>query len=345
MNARNQWTACVISVMIVLLSGASDAQDKIPVSLYPTVDAQVDRNEILIGDVIQLTLTITHDPTVEIVERGKNFNLGQFEIKDILPGETTTLPDGKIQRTDIYKLSTYFTGDFEIPPFDLTFKTADEKTGSFSTSPIKVHVRSLTDEEAEDLDIRDIKKPWLLTGASRLWIVLTAAGGLLLILLAAYFLWRYYKTRKVEVLLEPPLPAHERAYKSLEALRERTDLIEGRQFKLFSILVSEILRVYIHQRWGIMAMDFTTEEIMDSLNELDLNPPIRDRFQEFFDGCDLMKFAKHEPADTIFENLIDIAKHIVDDTREEPVIASTNNAPQPERSELPVDESKENGEV
>ena len=131
----------------------------VPVDLYPNVEAGVDKNEIYIGDDFKFTVIYTHKPEIAILEKGRNFNLGQFEIKDIQPQPDKILENKDVQETTVYTLSTYFTGDFEIPAIDIRFRTKDGRDGTLKTSPIKIKVKSLTPEKSENLDIRDIKNP------------------------------------------------------------------------------------------------------------------------------------------------------------------------------------------
>ncbi len=313
----------VYSMLLIWASNTevNEATSTIPVRLYPEIETRVDRNEILIGDVFNLSITISHDPSVRIIDKGKDFDLGQFEIKDIIVGPEEKTPEGKVQRTDIYQLSTYFTGDFVIPAFDLKFQTADGQTGSIKTSPINIHVRSLTPEESENLDIRDIKSPVLLLGKSYLPYVLAIAAFILLVVVLAVWLWYRYKKKGIAVEVAPPLPPHVRAYNELQALRERRDLIEEKKYKEFAIRLSGIIRVYIQGRWGIIALDYTSEEIMDELNGYDIDESIVRSFERFFMDCDLMKFAKYETTWEAASQLIDLAEWLVDQTKDESMLS------------------------
>lgn len=310
----------LFSLQVTLLAAAPappDATGTIPAALYPSVETRVDRSEILIGDVFHLTVTVTHDPTVTILERETALQLGQFEIKDINPGFEEKQDDGRLRRTIDYQLSTFFTGEFVIPPFSIHFRTADGQEGTIQTSPMKIIVRSLTPEESENLDIRDIKDPVVLEGPSRAWILWTIAGALLLLAAAAYFLWWYYKNKEIPAPAVPPLSPHIEALQALRELRGRRDWIEGRQYKEFSTRLSEILRVYISRRWGIPALEDTSDETLRDLAKVNLPEGIFESFQNFFMDCDLMKFAKHElPAEDL-ERLIGVAEYIVENTHEE----------------------------
>ena len=312
----------LVTVLSFTTVSAPSELSTITPALYPTVETRVDRSEIRIGDLITLTITLTHDPQVEIVSRGKKFDLGQFEIKDIHPGMDTALPDGRVQRTDEYLLSTYFTGDFEIPPLDIQFRTQAGQEGTFQTNPIQIHVRPLTPEESENLDIRDIKSPVLLEGRSRLGMILGGVGGLIVLGALAYWLWRRYRRGPVEAPAPPPLPAHEQALRALEELSRREDLFAPPHSKMFSILVSDILRAYVQNRWGITALDETSYEMLEEIQSLSLGEAIEQRFREFCDHCDLMKFARHEADVPLFHGLIEKARTIVLETQFAPEAAS-----------------------
>ncbi|MBN2330024.1 MAG: hypothetical protein JXR73_22985 [Candidatus Omnitrophica bacterium] len=311
---------------MAIAQAPADATATVPAQLTPAIETSVDRNEILIGDVFHLTVAITRDPSVQIVQRETGVDLGQFEIKEINPQGVEDLPDGKVRETIDYQLSTFFTGDFEIPAFDILYQTADGARGSIRTSPIKITVRSLTPEEAEDLDIRDIKEPVLLSGSSRMWIIWTVLLSLLAAALAAYGLRRYFKRRQSEAPGEPPLPAHEEAYLALRELRENQEWRHNNDYEYFSTRLSEILRVYIGRRWGFNAIDQTTEEILDEFRTIGMDSGLFQEFEDFFTDCDLMKFAKHElPADEL-DGLIDRAERIVDQTREQPAVEIESDA-------------------
>ncbi|MGC9519088.1 MAG: BatD family protein [Desulfuromonadaceae bacterium] len=311
---------------IAVAQTPAGATDTVPAHLIPAIETSVDRNEILIGDVFHLTVAITRDPSVQIIQRETGVDLGQFEIKEIHPQGVEELPDGKVREIMDYQLSTFFTGEFEIPAFDILYQTADGAKGSIRTSPISITVRSLTPEEAEDLDIRDIKEPVLIAGTSRMWIIWTALLSLFAAALAAYGLRRYFKKRQEQKPSAPPLPAHEEAYLALRELRENQEWRQNNDYEYFSMRLSEILRVYIRRRWGIDAIDQTSEEILQAFQTIGMAPGLFQEFEGFFTDCDLMKFAKHElPAEDL-NGLIDQAERIVDQTREQPVDENESDA-------------------
>lgn len=300
-------------IVVPLLCLVGHAQE-IPPELQPSIETAVDLNEITIGDDIAYTVTIRYDPTITIEASTPGMELGQFEIKEVSIG-TPERQGGRMVRTDHYILSTYFTGDYTIPPLTVRFRTPSGEVGELSTDFIDIHVRSLTPEESEELTIRDIKSPTPVKGKSRWGII--GLIGIVVLLLVLVLVWLFFLRRREEVTvtLEPPLPAHERALVALASLRGNESLLTERRFKEFSTRLTKILRVYIHDRWGIVALDRTTDEILSQLRGEGIARGVSDRFLEVFSACDLMKFARHEIDRESALRLIDRAVWIVEETR------------------------------
>ena len=162
-------------------------------------------------------------------------------------------------------------------------------------------------------DIRDVKPPvdlpdfwWLL------WLLLALAvlaGGV------AFFLGRRKFAPAPVMPLAPEVPAWEKAYQQLEALRQE-NLVDQAFFKEFFIRVSDIVRHYMENRFNIRAPHMSTEEFLYSLAVTGhLNEPQNKALQEFLNSCDMVKFAKYSPTNVEAWKNFDLAKRLVDDTR------------------------------
>jgi lipase chaperone LimK len=71
-------------------------------------------------------------------------------------------------------------------------------------------------------------------------------------------------------VLPPPVPAHVTAFQALEEL-ERADLITKNQFQDYYLELTEIAKAYIEGRFGVPALDRTTDELRRDLER----PPRR----------------------------------------------------------------------
>ncbi len=312
------------------LTGARAQAGDAPVS----ISSSVDKSRVTIGDLITYTVSVVHDEDVTVEMPGLGANLGGFEIRDYETAEPKK-KDGMIVTEVDYTISTFFTGEFEIPPLTITYYTAEDSTAfHLSSEPIHIVVESVKPSEAGD--IRDIKPPVEI--ARNLWALIrwfVLGGGIVLLVLVAYIVYRRKKQGKGLLPSKPEVkrPPHEVAYEALDRLKA-SDILEKGEIKTFYIRVSEIIRQYIEGRYFIVAMEMTTTEVLDGLENADVSPEEFGLFRTFLDRCDLVKFAKVIPTAQENEEIMTIATNIVDRTKvvfedKEPA----ELLPQPEASE------------
>jgi len=160
-------------------------------------------------------------------------------------------------------------------------------------------------------DIRDIKPPIEISdGLAWLWWGLTA----LAVVVAALLLWRWWKNRKSNIVLPPPIPAHVRAK---QKLGEALALIS--QPKPFVIAVSDTARIYLEERFDFRAPERTTEEFLRELGGTKLLlPDQKESLGDFLASCDLVKFAKYEPGENELRDLHGSAVRLVEETEPPP---------------------------
>ena len=151
-------------------------------------------------------------------------------------------------------------------------------------------------------DIRDIRGPKYLLPV---WFWPALIGGAVLLALSAYGWWRWRRTRAARVLLP-----HEVA---LLRLDEIAALMLPTRAREFSIAVSDIVRLYIEQRFSVTATRRTTEEFLRDL--LDSSEAALARHQgllgEFLHQCDFVKFAELSLTQQNMESLRQSARAFV----------------------------------
>ena len=158
--------------------------------------------------------------------------------------------------------------------------------------------------------LRDIKLPVEIpTGWEWLWWTL---GGLfvlgLLLALVALIIFLIWKNKRAQLPL--PIPAHERARRKLEAALNLYD-----QPKPFCVVVSDAVRLYLEERFGLRAPERTTDEFLADLGKSSaLTPAQKGSLQEFLAACDMVKFAKYEPQRPELEALYNSALRLIEET-------------------------------
>ena len=161
-------------------------------------------------------------------------------------------------------------------------------------------------------DIRDIKPPVEIpTGWEWLGWVLAALATIAV----AVLIWRWWQKRRLQIPMEPPVPAHARAKQMLEKALE---LIA--QPKPFCILVSDTIRIYLEERFDFRAPERTTEEFLHELQGTDLlSAEQKEKLGEFLECCDLVKFAKYEPREPELRDLHGSALRLIEETEPQPM--------------------------
>ncbi|MFM8358232.1 MAG: hypothetical protein ACKOET_06705, partial [Verrucomicrobiota bacterium] len=154
-------------------------------------------------------------------------------------------------------------------------------------------------------DIRgavDLPDPWL-------WVERGGVAALALGLGTLGF-WLWWRRRGRPAPAEAPDPAAV-AWEKIEAAAALRP-----EAKPYVQAVSEAVRGYLEARFGLRAPDRTTEEF---LAELSANPVLDARHHEalggFLQQCDLVKFAPHRPNPADLDDLGDLARRLVRETR------------------------------
>lgn len=296
-------------VCLIWLCFVANAQAPFPDDQIPEIATSISTEEILIGDVFTYTITVTHSEAVSVVVLHQEIAQSDFFLRDISIETPTFTDDGRTVQNYTLELSTYDTGEFEIPPITVRYQLKENPStsGEAQTPAIPIQIQSLTSEEMENPSIRDIKPQESVDGVSWLGVVLAIAALLLLILgLIAWLVYRMLKPKPLPPI--PPRPAHEIALEALEALRRDRELILNHNVDAVSVRVSEITRAYIQARFGFPAPDYTTEEIHAAMKSMGESTEIIAPLQSLFERCDLVKFARHDLAQEEMLHLIDQAE-------------------------------------
>lgn len=267
-----------------------------------SVESKVNNATITIGDRIIYTLTIKSDPQIKLDPIPLGSNLGAFEIKDYksLPPEKDK--EGRVINISEYNITTFTTGEYVIPPIEITYTDPDGNKKSISSERIFITVKSVGATQSEMEDIRGLKPPIDIKGVNRIFYILG-----LLIIAVGFFVWLYLRSRaralKIpEIPEELRRPPWEVAISELQALRD-SDLLKKKFIKQYYINLSEIIRKYIQRRFQIVALDRTTQEIKQELKGIRIDLSIIELINDFLRDCDLVKFAKFIPkAERIDEN-------------------------------------------
>ena len=260
----------------------------------------LDRETLTIAETVLMRLEVESAESVEVGFPDSQDGFGEFAVTRDDALQARLLEDGRVSRGREYVLQPFLPGEYELPSLDMSLGGASQ----VSTEPVSITVESvLADPESAQLqdatDPIDIPAPWW-------W---TAAGaGLALALAAAAWWWR----RRSKAASAPsPLPAHERALSAIEALLE-DDLLSLAGFKPFFLRLSDIVRRYVEERFGLCAPERTTQEFLAEMaSAASIRTDHQALLRRFLRQADMVKFAEFVPSEAETGAAVDAARRFI----------------------------------
>lgn len=261
-------------------------------------NAKLNTNAILIGEQINFSISNTISET-EVWPTYDAFLVEGIEI--IKEGKLDT-SDNLISQNFI--ITAWDSGSYYIPP--IAFSATSKTKG------LLLNVQTIILEEGTEL--KDIKQPMEAPiGWSDIWPWLLR---IVLLILIAYILKKYVFTKKEALKIEKPkviIPADIIALKELITLEKAKIWQEGK-IKEYHSSLSEIVRRYTEERFQFIALELTTDEIIDEL-KCKLNQEQIQNLKTLLQRADLAKFAKSKPIESENTESMLLAKNFVKNTK------------------------------
>ena len=323
-----------------------------------SVNATVQPSEILIGEQALINLQVIAPKDKEIL-----FPVYKDSIVDGLEvlsmGNLDTVITDNIRTINMKYLVTSFDSTlYYIPSMPVSDGIDTIESNSFG---LKVTAPELKDStlaylkkinsgqtdsiDFEQLQLNDIKPiqkapfSWkdLL---SLLWIPVIIV--LLLAILGAIIYLIIKKNRKGYFFTPPPvLPAHLRAMKSLDEIKA-AKIWQQDRYKEFYTQLTDVLRRYINERFGVNSLEMTSGEILDIIRTKAEEDSVYNNLKQILTVADLVKFAKHKPY--IDENDLSLMNSyfFINQTKEEDPLPEESSAENKEEADIesPSEEEK-----
>jgi hypothetical protein len=194
------------------------------------------------------------------------------------------------------------------------------------TDALLLAVYTLPVDTAE-ASIKDIKAPFdePFDWHEYLPYIYGGAAALVAIIILTIILIKVFK--KKPVVIEPPkpkIPAHIIALNALEEIRNRKLWQEGK-YKEYHTLISDTLRAYIEDRYGVAAMELTSDEIFKIMNSQVIDGISKEKLRQILTLADYVKFAKVIPIDVENEMSLGNAFDFINGTKREEIVNPIEN--------------------
>lgn len=319
------------SILFLALIGLSFSGGKASAQ-NTLLDVKVDSAAILIGEQTVLHLTVTADKNKEVqLVIPRDTLMAGVEVLDIPKADTTEIDNDRLLIKQDLLVTSFDSSLYLLPPF----KVIDGKDTVYSNQ-IALKVSTIpvnTDKPEEFFDIKNVWKPPFVL-ADYYPIIFGVLLALFLICVIAYVIKRLRNRQSLIPFKkpEPKLPPHEQAVKELDEIKQQKLWQQGRSKEYFT-MITDTLRRYIVERFGINAMEMTSGEILDIIRKTPDVSSVYDNLQQILLLSDFVKFAKMNPLPDENDLSMTNAYLFVDKTKQEVVEV----APEEQKEEKPVE--------
>jgi hypothetical protein len=299
-------TAVIVLGLALSCGPAVNAQTAAPAR----ATAWVDSSHFVVGDPIHVHLLVRTQRGVS-VRPLMGDSLDGFTVlgRPALKQSSDTTVDGS------FVVARYDSGDAIVPPVSFSISRGGVADSTIiASNPVSLTVSTVAVDTTKDF--RDLKP---VVDIPLTWgeILEYALIGLA-VAAVAFFAWRYWKKRKLKrgqvAEVKPLRPAHVIAFEQLAQLKDKKLWQQG-MVKEFYSEVTEIFRRYLENRYSMMAMEETTDEIMGGLRSLRFPDVMFGTAEKVLRRADLVKFAKYLPVPAENEEMIAVVHDLVDKTK------------------------------
>lgn len=314
------------------------------------VEAVFETDQIELGEPTVLNI-------IAFVQQGQKVQFPFFENNQIIPeidilnnlGVDTLVRNDSLFYRQRYQVSAYIDSIFYI---DSLYIRIDKDT--FKTPPAILFVNPYRPDSAL-LSQADTTKMVPLFGIEQPlhtpftvaefmhrfgWYVLVA-----LVVFALFFVIRYYvkKRRKNEPIIVKPkkiIPPHIEALQKLDELKAKK-LWQQDKPKQFHTELTEIVRHYIERRFEIMALETTTENLLEQFNAFSEFTTEAQTLRQMLVLADLVKFAKLHPLPDQNHQSLQQAYLFVENTKKMPQQTPETKTPEENENTEQAENKKE----
>lgn len=291
-------------------------------SIGQEIQTKSDKKQYNIGDVIELTFSVP-------IQKGQHVDLiYNKENSDTLELQSTKIDtvqnNGKTFLACKQTYMGFIPGVIALGDSVLVRYSVDTNETILRLQPVEIEILQYQIDTLKT-EIKDIKplveEPFSIKEILPLIYLIL---GIVALIVGLYFLVKYLRNRpkedKPQIVQKKQIPPHIKALKSLEDLRLKRLSEQGLKKQYYSEL-SEIVWIYLEERFSITACEMTTEEILEQMKRCsEISVSDFENLKKMFFISDLVKFAKYESDDFADKNAWNVSKDFVNNTTIEPNI-------------------------
>ena len=254
------------------------------VAAQVSVEARIDSIEMMMGEQVHVTLTVS-------APEGSKIVFPQYKrTQQLVPGVEVLETRIENDNVQVLTLTSFDENLYYLPPFPVLVNGDTVKSKELALKVIAIDVDTTHYEKFfGPKDVQDNPFLWSewapLVWLTVLMLVLLALGG---------YLFKRLRDNKpiiTYVRVVKKLLPHQKAMKEIEQIKADKMQSSENQKEYYTKLTDTIRR-YIEERYGFSAMEMTSSEIIERLTQQGDQKTL-DELRMLFQTADLVKFAKY----------------------------------------------------
>lgn len=274
-----------------------------------TINASFENKEIRIGEQTTLTLTVTKTKEVDVkfpVFNERDTLTKNVEVVEVFPVDSfSTKKNEQILKQKLL-ITSFDSGYHQIPGISFV-KYSGNAIDTIKSNGFGLHVTDTINYKLIDTSRIDstgifpekdiYHTPLTFNEFMSLYYPFLIAGFLLVVIIVVtiYFIRLSKKNKTIIPIQRPKTPAHQIAFAALDKLKEEK-LWQQQKTKEYYSRLTDILRMYIENRFHIPAMESTSYEIFERFMYSNLiSQQAFEKLKQLLSTADMVKFAKAKP--------------------------------------------------
>lgn len=273
---------------MIICIGSANSQNVV-------LNAEIDTFQMMIGEQTKIKLELSVDTGYKVV-------MPDFE-KELMSGIEIIEKKRDIRNlnenrrnlyTEEYLITSFDSTLYNIPPFKVLVDSSEYFSNSLA---LAVYTMPIDTANLQNIcgpkDVWNVELTWEeYRDSVHLGIIV-----LFLALALAWVVVRFVKNKPIIriVKIKPKEPSHIVAINKIESIKIDETFQNDDNIKEYYTQLTDVLREYMHNRFGFNATEMTTSEILDYLRKIDNRENLSD-LKDILETADLVKFAKLHPA-------------------------------------------------
>lgn len=245
-----------------------------------------DKKDILIGEQIQLTLKAPlNSGLIKWITLPDS--IPHFEIVEATKPDTLNFKDDSKAIEQTITITSFDSGRWVFPALPVEYAGTVINTDSFYVNVLYARPDSTN-------QLRDIKPIIKVSVFDLLWLYI--AGGVFLLLLIIFLLYRYFNKKKqhAPAIIFSKLSPFDEAMSGLENLKQ-LNLQDAAEINVYHLKLAAIFKNYLGRKQGKNLFSKTTGDLLITMKEIDLPPDNISELATALRCTDAVKFAKYIP--------------------------------------------------